>query len=219
MKQIIVYVEGRSDKDVLEELLKNFIYQASQNGDLLSFYSLEGKKNLLLKGPKKAVNILRNSPESNETTIFIVPDLYPPNIHFPHTTYEELKNGLEKSFHTELEAKGCSPHLKNNFKAHCFKFDLEVLLLASEDRLKEKLRVKRFSTTWKKPVEDQNHGCPPKRVIETLFKENNLKYKDTIDAPLLLGDTNDKHLNELKEACPQNFKPFINDLLSILQLD
>ena len=67
-----------------------------------------------------------------------------------------------------------------------------------------------------KPVENQDHDQPPKRIIENLFKECGKKYKDTIDAPNILENSDYKKLSDI---CSQNFKPFIHDLLRILQLD
>ena len=90
-------------------------------------YFMGGKKPLLNNGHKKAINILRNKPNS---WVFLVPDLYPQNMPFAHSTYDELKRELEKRFRSELKRKKCDDRLKERFLVHCFKYDLEVLLLA-----------------------------------------------------------------------------------------
>ena len=89
---------------------------------------MNGKEPLLNKGPIKATNILRNRKNSH---VFIVPDLYPQNKPFPHTTYEELKIEIMNRFKRELLKKRIDNRIINRFYIHCFKYDLEVLLLAS----------------------------------------------------------------------------------------
>jgi len=49
----------------------------------------------------------------------------------------------------------------------CLIHDLEVLLLAAEESLLADRQLP--EPTWIKPVEEQNHGNPPKRVAERLF--------------------------------------------------
>ncbi len=213
MKMIYIFVEGPSDKLAMEKLLENIINTASKQGNSINFHPQEGKKPLLNNGPKKALNILRNVPES---WVFLLPDLYPKNIPFTHTTFFELKNELEKHLSHELQVKNCEKRLKERFFVHCFKHDLEALLLASEESLMNYLGIKSFPINWIKPVENQNHDYPPKRIIEKLFKECGKRYKDTIDAPSILEKSN---YNKISDICNQNFKPFINDLLQILQPD
>ncbi len=196
----------------MRRLLEGVIESASKMGNRVDFFPMGGKEPLLKKGPIKAFNILRNKPGS---WVFLLPDLYPENKPFKHTTYQELKNELEKKFIFELQGKHGDDRLKNRFIVHCFKYDLEVLLLASEKFLMERLGVSKFSRKWTKPVEDQNHNHPPKRIVEALFNDSGKKYKDTVDAPWIL-ERSDYIL--LKDICYQNFKPFLNDLLKILQL-
>ncbi|MFQ6043793.1 MAG: hypothetical protein ACE5PV_23310 [Candidatus Poribacteria bacterium] len=80
MKEIIIYVEGPSDKYGMEALLRRVIQMSSQKGTLITFVPIkgargqQGKEPLLNEGTKKAANILINKPSS---WVFIVPDLYP----------------------------------------------------------------------------------------------------------------------------------------------
>ncbi|PXF57192.1 MAG: hypothetical protein C4B58_10700 [Deltaproteobacteria bacterium] len=211
MKEIFVYLEGPSDQIGMRRLLSRPVEHALIKGNRVEFYFLGGKEPLLNNGPKKAINILRNKPNS---WVFLVPDLYPPNKPFAHSSYEELKSELEKRFVLELQTKQCNERLRDRFVVHCFKYDLEVLLLASDSLLMKRLGVRRFSRTWTNPVEDQDHHQPPKRIVEALFSDVGIKYKDTADAPWILERSD---YNELKNKCPQNFKPFLEDLLRLLE--
>ena len=213
MREIFVYVEGPSDGKVLETLLENVIYQARSKGNSLYFYPMGGKGPLLNKGPLKALNILRNRPNSH---VFLLPDLYPKNIFFEHQTFPQLKTGLDKQFAALLNKKKEDKRLLNQFHVYCMKYDLEVLLLASETALKKKLNTDTFSRTWKRPVEDQDHDLPPKRIVEQLFRDCGMKYIDTIDAPMILAEVD---FRELMKVCEQQFKPFIEELLGILELN
>jgi hypothetical protein len=205
-------VEGPSDRDAMKRLLEPVIDRAFNTGSKVDFIPMHGKEPLLKKGPLKALNILRNKPGS---WVFLLPDLYPPNKPFKHTTYQDIKSRLVEMFMTELRRKECDDRLKDRFLVHCFKYDLEALLLASEKILLERLNVSRFSRKWTRPVENQDHEHPPKRIVEGLFRDCGKKYKDTVDAPWILERTD---YNELKDLCGQNFKPFLEDLLNILQL-
>lgn len=213
MKEVIIYVEGPSDQLGMRKLLANIRESANQIGNNVDFIPMGGKEALLNKGPKKAINILRNKPNS---WVMLVPDLYPPHKPFPHITFQDLKNEIELRFINELAAKNVDERLKDRFRVHCFKYDLEVLLLASEDALLSRIGVSMPTQQWVIPVEDQNHQRPPKRIVEALFASAGKKYKETIDVPWILEKSN---YNDLRIQCPQNFQPFLDDLISILELD
>lgn len=210
--QVIIFVEGPSDKSGMEKILANIISEALKKGVSITFHPTEGKKELVNKVPVKAVNILRNTPDS---IIIALPDLYPQNIGCPHTTFEELKYELKKRFKDIAGEKGLSSDLHERFMVHCFKYDLEVLLLASEDCLCDRLSISKFSKDikWNSTIEDQNHGNPPKRIIEELFRNEGKKYKDTVDVPWIMERSN---INEIIEKCPQHFKPFVDEITAII---
>jgi len=88
------------------------------------------------------------------------------------------------------------------------------LLLASENALMKRLETEKFSRKWTIPVENQDHDNPPKRIVESLFSDTGLKYKDTADVPWILERSD---YNDLKNKCPQNFKPFPESLLKIIE--
>ena len=209
MNEVFVYVEGPSDQLGMRELLADIMEHAAGNGNKVDFYPLNGKEPLLNKGPKKAINILRNRPNSY---VFLVPDLYPPNKPFTHSSYNELKGELERRFRDDMQRKNCDARLADRFFVHCFKYDLEALILASEEALLTRLEKQKFSQSWTNPVEDQDHDKPPKRIVEALFRDAGMKYKDTADVPWVLKRSS---CSVLIKKCPQNFKPFIEDLLRI----
>ena len=212
--KIIVYVEGPSDKLAMEKLLDSLIQRLNEKGIYLCFIPLEGKKNLINKTPAKALNIIRNDPYA---IVIAYPDLYPPNEVLPHITFDDLETGLKDKFINLMNEKNIKDNrLLDRFKINCFKYDLEVLLLASKKELESRLGVNNIKTTWKIPEEDQNHKIPPKRIIEKLFNDYGKKYKDTIDAPQILQNANYK---ELAVKCPQRFGKFIDFLESRLKHD
>lgn len=197
----------------MRELFSDVMELVNENGNAINFYPLYGKERLLNNGPKKAINILRNLPSSY---VFLVPDLYPPNKPFPHVSFAELKAELRKRFDVERQRKGCDQRLADRFFIHCFKYDLESLILASEEILLSRLKKTGFSQGWAKPVENQNHNNPPKRIVEALFRDAGMKYRDTADVPWVLKRSS--HM-ELTKKCPQNFKLFVEDLFRILEIE
>lgn len=213
MNEIFVYVEGPSDQLGMRELFAGVIETARQNGKTVDFFPLNGKEPLLNKGPLRALNILRNRPNAY---VFIVPDLYPRNKPFAHEDFNELRQELRKRFFRELERKACNRQLADRFFVHCFKYDLEALILASEHALLARLQKSRFSQSWIKPVENQDHDKPPKRIVEALFSDGGKTYKDTADVPWILRRSNHQ---DLMTKCPQNFKPFVEDMFRIIGIE
>ncbi|MEW6367710.1 MAG: DUF4276 family protein [Acidobacteriota bacterium] len=114
-------------------------------------------------------------------------------------------------FDEALSSKSVQPHerLRSRFRVFCFKHDLEALVLAAHESLKTRLKTNQLKITWTVPVEDQDHNQPPKRVVEDLFGAHGDRYKDTVDAPLIL------HVGQYPvviERCPQCFGPFVRFL-------
>jgi len=60
----------------------------------------------------------------------------------------------------------------SHFRIHCLKHDLEALLLAAPETLRQRLKTTAaLQGRWRRPVEDQNDQQPPKRIIEDLFDQ------------------------------------------------
>ena len=216
--KVIVYVEGPSDELALEGLLRPLLKKSNTAGVVINFIPIhpqEGKGNskreLITKTPKKAVNILCNVPD---TIVIAMPDLYPKDTGGPHQTYEELKNLVQNNFTEVLKLKNISDtRINQRFRVFCFKHDLEALVLAAEEQLAARLGAASIQTTWVKPVENQDHNKPPRQIVEEIFKKHNDYYRGTIDAPLILGDSD---YTTIAQRCPQCFKPFVDYLESLL---
>lgn len=216
--KVIVYLEGTSDKLSMEQLLYPLINNANQKGTIISFIALSpekgrgnSKRELITKIPKKAVNILLNDPDAH---VCIIPDLYPKNTGGAHEIFAELKQIILNNFKESLAIKNISDiRINNRFHAFCFKYDLEALILAAEEQLASRLKKKSINCIWQKPVEDQDHNTPPKRIVEQIFIDHDEYYHGTIDAPIILGNAN---YNIIAERCPQCFKPFVDFLESII---
>jgi hypothetical protein len=208
--KVLVYVEGPSDKAAMEALLSPLLERKHREGVRISFHEAptgDKKKSVLLKIPIKAVNILRNDPE---TVVVALPDLYPRNKGFSHSTPEELRSGMIDQFEKALVDKGVEDdRILQRFKVFCFKHDMEALLLASEDSLGRRIGPPGISCNWSQPVENQNHDRPPKRIIEELFLQRRKKYRDTVDAPMILAGA---AYQDLMEECNQCFRPFVEFL-------
>jgi hypothetical protein len=212
--KVVVYVEGPSDRAAMLALLAPLLEQKKQEGISIDFFeSPEGDKkaSVLTKVPKRAAIIIRNDPSA---IVVAMPDLYPKNKGFVHETFKELEAGILKNFADALQAKGraIDARLRKRLKVFCFKHDLEALLLAAKEALGYRLGASSLKVTWKIPVEDQNHGRPPKRIVEELFAQYSKSYRDTVDAPVILGASK---YQDIADQCPQCFKPFVQFLASL----
>ena len=216
--KVIVYVEGPSDELAMQGLLRPLLKKAKNAGVLITFIPIhpkEGKGNskreLITKTPRKAVNILGNDPD---TIVIAMPDLYPKDTGGPHQTYEELKKLVGNNFAEVLKRKNIfDTRINQRFLVFCFKHDLEALVLAAEEQLAARLGTDSIHITWVKPVENQDHNKPPRQIVEKIFKKHNDHYRGTIDAPLILGDSD---YTTIAQRCPQCFKPFVDYLESLL---
>jgi hypothetical protein len=211
--KVIVYVEGPSDKLAMEQLLEPLLRNAVSAGVTIDFIPLEGKRKLMTRTPTRAANILCND---RSAIVIAMPDLYPRNIGLPHETYSELKDQLQSEFQRVLARKCIDDvRIRRRFLVFCFKHDLEALVLAAEEQLAARLDAP-ITCTWIKPVEDQDHNKPPKRIVEHIFQDHGDRYQDTIDAPIILGAS---AYSTIAERCPQCFKPFVEHLESLTRIN
>jgi Domain of unknown function (DUF4276) len=214
--KVVVYVEGPSDQKALESLLKPVIDRGRSNGIGISFSPQGGKAPILHKVPARAADILK---QSHGDWVFALPDLYPMASYdttpHPHRSFAELVALLEGRFMSRADKIDLPQEVRRHFRVHCLKHDLEALLLAAPDELRERLKTKdslrgRFRT----PVEDQNDDKPPKYVVAELFRKYRRKpdYIDTVDAVWILGRAS---LPAIEAACPQRFAPFVRELRAL----
>lgn len=214
MSRVIVYVEGPSDRLALARLLEPLLDDLRGRGTSVEFFEApEGdrKESVLTRVPVRSVNILRNDPDA---IVVAMPDLYPRDKSFAHQTFEEMRAGILANYQRALRAKNLDgdARLHGRFRVFCLKHDLEALILAAGKALTDRLGAKVFKTHWRVPVEDQDHDRPPKRVVSELFEECSRRYKDTVDAPIILGACN---YMEIADRCPQCFKPFVEFLRAL----
>ncbi len=210
-KEIYIFVEGISDKTVLESLLGPLIINKRNIHTYIKFNAVEkgdAKHKLLTEYPKQAVSLLKYKPYAH---VIILPDLYPKNKGFPHTTPLELKEGAIKEFQSKCKD---NPNLADRFHVFCLKHDLEMLLLASKENLRQEVGedafdkfCKQTSINWENP-EDQNHDNPPKKIIVSLFDKAGKKYTEVFNAPNILSQAN---YTEIAQKCPE-FNLFVDFL-------
>lgn len=213
--KVLVYVEGPSDRDALSAVLRSIIDAGRRNRVGVSFHPQGGKAALLDDVPRKAADHLADHPDD---LVIALPDLYPmatyADTRNAHGSFEDLQNLLLNRFAQRAGKVGLPDNVRVRFRVHCLKHDLEALLLAARDQLRERLETSdELSRAWRNPVEDQNDHKPPKRVVVDLFDKYRKKpgYVDTVDAPWILERAS---LPALEAACPQRFAPFVRELRS-----
>lgn len=211
--RIFVYVEGPADRDALPKLLSPLVAASHARKVTLRFIPTHGKAALLDSVSAKAANEIRDHPDS---WIFALPDLYPmapyAGTRNAHASFPQLHSLLRTRFIQKAEAIGLQDALRNHFRVHCLKHDLEVLLLAAPEQLKSRLKTTDLlRDQWRRPVEDHDDGDPPKRVVERLFRKYREKpdYVETVDAGWILERAD---LDTVVAATPQRFAPFVEEL-------
>lgn len=212
--RVLVYVEGPADVSALQTLLEPIVDAGRKQGVGINFHDLGGKAPILSDVPRRAADHLHSNPED---WVVALPDLYPMKSYdgtdVAHRSFAELTRLLRDRFDRRANKIGLGLELRRRFRVHCFKHDLEALLLAAPDGLRQRLGTKdQLKGKWRLPVEDQNDDKPPKYVVDDLFKKYRKKpdkYIDTIDAAWILARVS---LDEVTRGCPQRFAPFVKEL-------
>lgn len=205
--KVVVYVEGPGGRARLETLLRPLIEAKEAAGVQVAFIPMtrgDRKTALLTHAPVKAANAVLNDPE---LTVIVLPDLYPANKAFEQATCGELQEGVMLAFRKAVAAKqGRDERIAQRFRVFCMIHDLEVLLLAAEEQLVQRCRL--AAVSWTKPVEQQNHDEPPKRIVERLIPG----YSPVVDGPLVLATAD---YRVISARCPNGFGRFVAFLESV----
>lgn len=216
--KVIVYVEGPSDQKALQALLKPIIDTGRARRNGICFSPQGGKAAILDDVPRKAAAHLQQNPED---WVFALPDLYPMAYydggHNRHRSFADLSRLLQERFKTRADKLDLAEDTRRHFRVHCLKHDLEALVLAAPDTLRERLKTKdALRDAWRRPVEDQNDNNPPKRVVEELFKKYRKRsyYVDTSDAVWILERAS---LDEVVEECKERFAPFVREIRTLAE--
>ncbi len=206
--QVIVYVEGASDKQALNALLRSRIEQKRRKNVYVRFVERDSKGDILNKGARKALMILRNRPDAH---VVLLPDLYPPHAGgIPHETVDQLVDGVRERLHERTADWTMDvSQITDRFHVFCLKYELEALLLAAEEALRRHLGTTPISVEWAHSVEDQNHDRPPAMVVQEIFEANGDRYVKAEDAPEVLERAD---ADVIAERCPQQFGPFVEFL-------
>jgi Domain of unknown function (DUF4276) len=206
--KVVVYVEGPGDRACLETLLHPLIEAKVADGISIRFVPMtrgDRKSELLHNTPMKAANAILNDPE---IVIVILPDLYPPNKVFPHTTCEAMQGGTMTAFRVAVARKHAwDERFLQRFHVFCMIHDLEVLLLAAEEALLAEAGW--AEAPWTRPPEEQNHHQPPKRIVEALIPG----YESTVDGPRILANVD---YRTIAGRCPNGFGRFVQFLESLI---
>ncbi len=195
-----VYVEGSSDVSALKALWKAWRERLRAAGHGIEIIDLVDKARFFQKLGARAAEKLVASPCD---LVVGLPDLYP-NEPYAGTPYRHADLAELQAVQRKLVEEGVRiwprvtptavAGLLSRFHATALKHDLEMLLLAAQAELRAVLRTPDKLGGWRLPVEEQNQGRPPKRVIEELFlskSSERRRYRDTRDAPKVLGGVND----------------------------
>lgn len=213
--KVLVYVEGPSDRDALRALLRSVLADGQRRRIGVQFLPLGDKAKILDTSAGKAARHLAEHPED---WVVALPDLYPmaqydgtPN---EHKSFADLERLLTERFAREARRHRVAAEAQAHFRVHCLKHDLEVLLLACPDQLRQRLGTDHALGQWRSPVEDQNDQQPPKRIVEALFKKYRPKgYVETVDAAWILERAS---LEAVVARCPQRIAPFVAELQRIV---
>ena len=196
--KVWVFVEGESDRIALNTLWASWQNRLGKKGWGIQIHPLDDKSRYFRKIGHRAAEKMVNN---DQDLVVGLPDLYPNGVYshteFKHDDISELKNvqmrlvwnTLQTVFN--LSPKNAEATLSRFFPS-ALKHDLEVLLLAAVDELRQALGTEETLGGWRHPVEDQNQQKPPKYVVEELFRtKKGRSYRDTMHAKVVLEKVTD----------------------------
>ncbi len=191
--KVWAYVEGPSDRSGLEALLQTWRPRLKEKGWGIHVIPLDGKSRFFRKiGARAAEKLIADSRD----LVVGLPDLYPnqpyAGTEFQHSTASELMDVQTRLVREALARKRVDGTMLDRFFPSALKHDFEMLLLAASPQLRAHLGTIEMLGAWRHPVEDQNQEYPPKRVVESLYLAKRKRaYRDTTDAPAVLGNVAD----------------------------
>lgn len=193
---IRVYTEGEAEEKALGPLLRRELEALRDCRWRIETRCVPGKERLL----KQIAKRVRLAVETDGVdAVFALVDFHPDT-----RPLEELK--AEMGRHVDKDHRG-------RFHPHVAVHDLEAWILADHGPLQRRLHT--ALKGWDSP-ESVDMLKPPKRHINELFLSHiRHAYKETIDAPKLLGQAD---TNLIARKCP-HFKAFRDDLLSVAGID
>jgi len=192
--KVWVYVEGPSDRLALEALWNGWRYKMKAAGWGIHVLPLDNKAKFLRKiGAHASEKLLADTRD----LVIGLPDYYPnaPYVghQYEHNTLTDLLELQRRLVREYLSRKECNADiLMERFYPSALKHDLEMLLLAACDQLRDHLGTKERLGNWILPVENQNQSRPPKRVVEDLYRtKKDRVYRDTKDSVAVLSGVSD----------------------------
>jgi hypothetical protein len=196
--KVWVFVEGESDRIALNTLWASWRTGLGKKGWGIQIHPLDDKSRYFRKiGHRAAEKVVNNDHD----LVVGLPDLYP-NAEYSHTEFKHADLPELKAVQTRLVQNALltvfllSPTNAQARLARFFpsalKHDLEALLLAAVDELRQTLGTEETLGKWRHPVEDQNQQKPPKYVVEELFRTKKGRcYRDTVHARAVLEKVTD----------------------------
>ena len=196
--KVWVFVEGESDRIALNSLWASWQTRLGKKGWGIQIHPLDDKSRYFGKIGHRAAEKMVNDEHD---LVVGLPDLYPNGAYshteFKHDDLSELKSVQTRLVRDALQTvfnltqKNAEATLARFFPS-ALKHDLEVLLLAAVDELRQALGTEETLGKWRHPVEDQNQQKPPKYVVEELFRtKKNCCYRDTRHAKAVLEKVTD----------------------------
>ncbi len=196
--KVWVFVEGESDQIALNTLWASWRTELGKKGWGIQIHPLDDKSHYFCKiGHRAAEKVVNNDHD----LVVGLPDLYP-NAEYSHTEFKHADLQELKAVQTRLVQGALqtvfllSPAKAQATLARFFpsalKHDLEALLLAAVDELRQTLGTEETLGKWRHPIEDQNQQKPPKYVVEELFRtKKGRSYRDTVHAKVVLEKVTD----------------------------
>jgi hypothetical protein len=196
--KVWVFVEGESDRIALNTLWASWRTELLKKGWGIQIHPLDDKSRYFRKiGHRAAEKVVNNDHD----LVVGLPDLYP-NAEYSYTEFKHADLPELKAVQTRLVQNALltvfllSPTNAQARLARFFpsalKHDLEALLLAAVDELRQTLGTEETLGKWRHPVEDQNQQKPPKYVVEELFRTKKGRcYRDTVHARAVLEKVTD----------------------------
>ena len=217
-----IFVEGQSDELALRALFQHWIVNLGNRGSSIRFIRLGGKNEFLKRIGDRGAEKLAGDRSDFVVTL---PDLYPITGFTNHRDFDSLcrfqtDQIRESLLATQRVRKDELESFLGRLRSSAFKYELEMLLLAASDALRAVLQTSQgLGQSFITPVEEQNLGSPPKKIVRDLFRlksRRRREYRETTDAKDVLERVSDNIGSILRTPSGQPQCPCFQSVLDWL---
>ena len=174
VQEVIVYVEGPSDKSAMEALLAPLLKEKREKGVAINFFEApkgDKKKSVLIKVPQRALSIIRHKPHPIVIAICLILCSF-------HLVLKGSELNFPIPFEREIQTKELSiDEILLRLSQYCAKFANATLNYICDEEIEETIytphRIQRYHFSYRGNVEKNRYVYDYQGKVELGYQTTN----------------------------------------------